>query len=542
MQQLPRQAKTVRNYSKKLSSEEFDEIEDLFNRYSDCLNWLLNLFSGIKQMVHIMRWQNIRNDIRTLEKKIKKERKNDPNSLLAKQPLMIEMFGFQGRHWVEAVQEIANILNSMWEGMAYTETKLITANPNLTDDMKAYLYYVLAARPAWQAILLYKEKFYQGTKVYQQLRKKLAAKELQYCQSYLRRITYAHKRHPQVKNKRCMWYDDNMYHFDKNNSALFSFMSEKRGKRYKVELTSPFCYSKSGNIQLILNRQKKRIEIHKLVQAKTHLNNNPTNIEGADKGEYAILSLSSDHEYGIGYSKIVTPEARRVYHRRIHRSKYFKKDKSFIKEIKVLHEEQKKHPLSQRKQKRLYNLQRKHHNLSNRHLGTVYGDKQHNTFVAHSEAIINQAVRQMIKQEKLTKLAKEDLTFVKITKKANNIKTKIMRIYWSFWNKGLINKRLEYLCNSYNVQYQDVNAAYTSKYCPYCNSPVYKRYGKHKEYVWCPICGELNANTIAGKNIKNRLTDSAIKLYTPAKKVAKIMKKRAKQTEMKYKKQYANIL
>lgn len=538
-----KQKKTVTLYSEKLSDIDYYRMDKLFVRYGNCRDYFLKSLCTFNSMVIILHWQKIRNQVRKNEKKIIEARKKHPRSKLAHQRLLSEKYRFPGRYWVEALQEACATLNSIWECMAYIEKGLIIKNKNLTDDMKQYLFYVLKARIIWQAILLKKESSYKGPKNYLKLRNRLTDKELKYCFTYLRRITRSHRSKPRVKSNRSIWCDDPMYSMIKKdkNKVEFRFMSQKKEKRFCVDLTSPYCYSKKGDIRIILDRDKHRIEVHKLIYVNTKINNYKPKVEGGDKGNHAIISMSSGNEYGINYNKITNKEALRVLHRRYHRTKYFKKDKSFKKKIKELKEEQKKHVLSKQKQKTLYNLQSKHQSLQVHHLGTLNGNRHHNKFVAHSASFVNKSLRQMIRKEQITFLAKEDLTFVTVTKKANTFLTKLMRIYWSFWNKGYINERIEYLCDFYGIKYQDVNAAYTSQYCPHCHCKILYRFGRHKEFARCPICGIINANTIAGENIKSRLYDKEITLSTPHKEVKKIMDKRMSQAGQAFQKQYADV-
>ena len=63
-----------------------------------------------------------------------------------------------------------------------------------------------------------------------------------------------------------------------------------------------------------------------------------------------------------------------------------------------------------------------------------------------------------------------------------------------------------------------VSAAYTSQFCAKCGARLDKMTRTHHEIGHCPNCGEIDANINAGENIKVRLYDSAIQLYTPYKK------------------------
>ena len=94
------------------------------------------------------------------------------------------------------------------------------------------------------------------------------------------------------------------------------------------------------------------------------------------------------------------------------------------------------------------------------------------------------------------------------------------------WCKGVLDERLEYIPSLHGVKTEKVNAAYTSQFCAECGAQLTERKGTHNEIGVCPNCGEINANTNAAKNIKARLKDKEITLYTPHKKVKEILLRR----------------
>ena len=56
-----------------------------------------------------------------------------------------------------------------------------------------------------------------------------------------------------------------------------------------------------------------------------------------------------------------------------------------------------------------------------------------------------------------------------------------------------------------------------------CGARLDNRTGIHHEIWHCPNCGEIDANINAAKNIKARLYDSEIQLFTPYKQIEKIL-------------------
>ncbi|MDA3795518.1 transposase, partial [Lactobacillus delbrueckii] len=77
----------------------------------------------------------------------------------------------------------------------------------------------------------------------------------------------------------------------------FSFSSDVPRKQFSVEMTSPWSYPRTGDITVVLDRIKQRLEVHKLISSKRYSNDSKKAI-GIDKGLATLLSCSSGNEYG----------------------------------------------------------------------------------------------------------------------------------------------------------------------------------------------------------------------------------------------------
>lgn len=291
--------------------------------------------------------------------------------------------------------------------------------------------------------------------------------------------------HKVSKHNKSMTYDENMYRFPNSNHMRLA--TAKAKKVIQIELTSNWHYSQKGDVQVILNCDKKCIEIHKLIEShKTPIKQE--NIIGIDKGLYTLISCSSGHEYGIGYSKYSNANAEWMSNKNGNRHKNYIDNKMPTA----------KHYRRQRDGKR-----------------------------AHLKSLIDHAVRQMFFKEHPSLIVKEDLSFTKDKlPKAKNKWVAKQRRNLATWAKGMLNERIEYYCDKFNVPFVDINPAYTSQYCPICGIKFLRREGKHHEIAVCPNCGKMNANIAAAKNVKKRKDDSEINLYTPYKEVKKILDSR----------------
>ncbi|MCQ5117605.1 hypothetical protein NE623_14665, partial [Gemmiger formicilis] len=69
---------------------------------------------------------------------------------------------------------------------------------------------------------------------------------------------------------------------------------------------------KRGDIQLILDRDKKRLEVHRAIKAVAYNIRKPQKQLGMDKGLATLISCSSGQEYGADFSKLVSAEVERI--------------------------------------------------------------------------------------------------------------------------------------------------------------------------------------------------------------------------------------
>lgn len=466
--------KTIKAYSVKLDDETFNALDKLFISYGKCRSRFFNELCGINHMTLNFREQ--RNLIR--QKKISAK--------------LVKQYDFLGKHWTYALFETCSNLNSMWSNLRSKLKTTIRDNDRLNEQERHLLFFVLSFRELWQGALKYdKQAVYALPKKYQKSYFKVLDEVKPERQkavfSYLRRITRRYKPKPRKsgKHNKSMTYDENMYRFTDLSTIRIS--SNKTRKVYVIKLTSDWHYDQKGNLVLVLDRTKKRLEFHKLIQTRTHALKYQAPI-GIDKGESTLLSCSTGNEYGILFGNKLNEEVERLCEVNKNRNRARSKDNATG-------------------NKRYLKAKKRHR---------AYLDSQ-----------ISHAVYTMLLTEKPSLIVKEDLTFTKTKiKSKDKSKAKIHR-YLNSWLKGELNDRIEYLCQKYGIGFEDVNPAYTSQYCPNCGHKFLTRYGKHHSLTLCKNCGEMNANISASKNILKRKDDKEINLYTPYKKVQEILEQRA---------------
>jgi len=135
---------------------------------------------------------------------------------------------------------------------------------------------------------------------------------------------------------------------------------------------------------------------------------------------------------------------------------------------------------------------------------------------AEMERLINTAIRQVARKRQPKTVVTEKLD---IRGKAQS--KKISRRV-SQWTRNILKERTEFLASVEGFHRQQVNPAYTSQTCPACGF-VHKA-NRQGDTFQCLYCGHANvADRVAATNLKARLFDSEITLWTPKERVKKIL-------------------
>ena len=506
-------SKTIRAYSIKLDEDAFQELDQLFISYGKCRNMFLNQYCGINHMLDVKQYFNLRNEL------VKSSQGN----------AYAEKYHFLQKHWKYALRDACANINAMWSNLANQIRKAVQANELVDEDEQHLIYYLLSMRELWyyaltadQAVLAQLKPAYQ--KHLSELEQSVTAKQRKHAYSYLRRLTRRYKYVPRKHTNlnRSMAYDENMYRFQGEELKQVAISSGVSRQKFAFSLTSPWHYRLKGDLQIILDRDKKRIEIHKAIKARQKKDYQANQKLGIDKGMATLVSCSSGQEYGKGFSQLTGPQIEKESQYLAQRNPYYGRRYQLKKQIEEIKHVQTRRAIIKRKQ-----LSAELAKIEDNNIGHKRKDKRHEALRACRESFINHAIKEMIEHEAPSLIVKEDLTFTKdkTTKKGNKYERKARRNL-SSWTKGTLNTRLEYYCQQYGIDFKDVNPAYTSQYCPNCGRHFEFRFGKHNEKTICPNCGEMNCNIAASKNILARADDKEIALYTPYDKVKAILDQR----------------
>ena len=498
-----------------VNEDTFAVLDALFESYRQCKNMFLERFCGIGNIANIQSFYTLRNTIRAEQKHIQEELRQHGNKTYC------EIFGIQGRFWVMALSDACMTLKSMWTNLGnLCKIKLRDNHPDLTKEERAYCNYVLSSPEILYCILNDIEYNKKPSKTYGKILadiKHLDKIRMDYLYSLLKRLIRNNKPYPEAKRAGCILLDESMYTIKtEDNIDYLYLMTITRGMRLKLKLNGRFCYNRKGNVQIILNREKRNVSIHKCIQTRQRKGNFVYPV-GMDKGYATLLSCNDGNgntpEYGEEFGQLISAEVERINKKNTNNNYFYSKRTKLLKKLE-----------SADSQQEAIQVKQKIQNLERNHLGNKRYRKQHGKAVKHMEADINKNIRKCIEEMNPSEIVLEDLTFTSGKKKQNG---KSFNRKMASWQKGYLDGRLLYIGKLFGAKTEHINAAYTSQYCSICGSKLGPRYGKRHELADCEICGKVNANTNAAGNVLARRNDKKIMQYTPYRKVKEICEGRA---------------
>lgn len=511
--------KCVKLESQTLTFSQCIILETCLNTYLKCKNYFYDLLCGDKYMVKVQNAKNLRTELSRKQKQTGKSYQ--------------ELFHIPQRYWVMPLFDVCSNLNSMWSNLKNFLKKRVRENDNLTKDERMYCYVILNNRELWYNVLHWIDL---NDNYLNSLNLKITEQRKKSLNNYIRRITKENMfKKPHSTEIKSMWLVPEMYFYtDKFDKTKISFATIFPRKYFEIKLKGLVKFSRKGNIQIVYKRDKHVIELHKTINSKVS-NKKHLNKRGVDKGYTNLLSCSNDKEYGKNIGIIFTNIAEWLNSESEKRNFYLNLCKKFEKERSELLIKRKNTSSKKEKEyllKKIKTLTKKIENIKNNNLSKKRFQKEYNKKNEYTKQLINNSIIQMYVEGDIKILGVEDLSFVNYM---SPYKGRKFNRKMSYWLKGYIDERLEYIGTRMNCKIQKVNAAYTSQFCAECGAKLTSRTGKHHEIGDCPNCGEINANTNASKNIEDRLTDKEIDLYTPYKKVKQILENRYKNKQNKHK-------
>jgi IS605 OrfB family transposase len=327
---------------------------------------------------------------------------------------------------------------------------------------------------------------------------KLSRAEKKRVRNYLRRIIRRKRGdRPVARTARSFALDANMYSIvekpgsdrDKKNTQFLTIMGLEPRKRLVIPLTGYSHFA--GNIRIVLDFQKQRVEVHTINEM----------IEEYFQGETIALDA--------GISEVFTDEKGNQY------------EPAFGKTLGVISTQLNKTGKARNKAHALRKTSSKHkaHRIRKYNLGKQKKQKRTRKARERIRQQISCAIRQVVKTRKPGLIVTENLD-IRGKSKSKELSRRV-----TIWMRSSLKERLGFLALVEGFHQQQVNPAYTSQMCPTC---LFVDKGNRAGDIFkCLNCGYSDhADRVAANNLLARRNDPEITIYTPKSVVWSILQKR----------------
>jgi len=470
LQKKTMQKKTIRQVSQTaLDAYSMAQFQAIANRYASVKNYVASRYNGPKSLVLLTRYrQTIRPELNHSD--------------------FSENCGLSTRYWQLALDEAIAGIKAEWSNTKNRVRQAVRLNNNLSENEKHYINFVLHWNDVLSAICCYHD-FVAPDKLPDIGNREHAIHNL--TRRYVRR----YKGHASIaKKKRSFMIDSSMYRYQNGQIEIAGLIS---GKRLRIPLTDK---NKHKGVLRVVLLSDGRLEIHKCksVRCNTLLSKTKKNerILAIDKGYTSLFATNTDREYGMTLGVLLSAETERLNVKNKRRNAIWAQMHTL--------EQTGDHVKANRIRDNNFGYLKYNHQK-----------RQHNEQLIN---LINHSIRAMLLIEQPNRVIVEELNFNSWSRKMpKHIKRNLSR-----WVKGVIQTRIDYICESYNIPIEKVNPAHTSQICCKCGK-FGKRVGKT---FTCPTCGRSDADINAAHNIHDRYFDKEINPYTPYQQVKVILQKR----------------
>ena len=425
--------------------------------------------------------------------------------------------GVSARMWKLAQKDAYETVKKQWAALAERIRPLVAAHRpgsglgdvNWTDNQMRYAYWLLSD-PRRLAQLV-------GGEAVIPKHFKIEAGQRKVVGNYLRRVVRRQRgEQPCVKLERAFTLDANMYDIKVSaaGTQILAITSLIPRQRLRIPLAGQTVIR--GNIQIVLDEAKQRVEVHYAAAIK------PTKRQ-VSVAVAAVVDAAHSPKQGdsqetdevivavdAGLSEVFTDEAGNRYGTGLGRLIYEESDRILTKN---------------RRRNKLYQLAEKHSragrlqkagNIRRFNLGQKKQKAQRRRNQIELERQINTALNQLFRQRQPTILVTEKLDL------RGKAKSKKLSRQVSLWPRGILQERTDFKALATGCCRKQVNPAYTSQMCPHCGFVNGKN--RNGDRFKCLNCGhEQDADRVAAMNLKARRTDPDITLWTPKERVKIIL-------------------
>ena len=372
------------------------------------------------------------------------------------------------RYWKICLSHVLGNIKTLLENIKKLIRKATYNNSNLSSEDRHYIYTVLKSSEYLENVLRRKklsDYLYDKFKINH---KKLNNLIRRYFRRYKNKIPYS-------KKNNFLILDSGLY---KYKDGFLKISTLNKGKRIEFKMKDERVFK--GNLLTVFGTKK--FESKTIFEAE--------NSVAIDKGYKKLIATDKNTFYGTEYSLL----NKDLIDKQIEKLK----NRNRLSQVAKRHKET--------------GNSKKVENIFKNNLGRIKQKRFAKKIRKRSENYINKEINDFFEKEKPTEIIKEDLTWENYkNKKKKGFKNQIER-----WEKGVLDKSVEWNALQKNIKITNINPAYTSQICHICDS-----FGKRNgENFTCQCCqSKMDADVNAAHNIRKRKNIKEIDLYTNTKKV-----------------------
>jgi transposase len=384
-----------------------------------------------------------------------------------------------------ALKDAYETVNKEWSALASELRPRIARRSDWSQLQKRYAYWLIKSPQRLAQLMAAKATIPTHFEISFTDRKKV--------QNYLRRVIRRNRgRSPRVRSGRSAAFDANMYEvFEEEGAQYIKVMSLHPRERIVIPLTGKTPIR--GNIRLVLDWEQRRAEIHYTseVKAAPSLTGEPC---GLDAGVSEVFTDEQGNRYGGELGEVLVEASNHLTEVGRKRNR--------------LHQIAKKAEARGDKTKanriRKFNLGRKKLRATRRKAR------------CELERQINAAMNEVLRQRQPSAIATERLD-IRGKAKSKHLSRKV-----SLWTRHILKERVDFKASAGGSRREQVNPAYSSQMCPNCG--FVHRDNRRGDAFQCLYCGhEDSSDRVAAYNLRARLADPQITLWTPKERVKAIL-------------------
>lgn len=469
---IKKYVRTVKRYSLKVNILKWLNLLELLEAQTKEKDYFLCQYSGIRNIYKTYNFYEVRNKL------VSNRYKNNT--------------GLQARQWKLSLKDSLETLNRYWASIGARWKGRIFKARGLHKIEKYYLLKAVSSCPGMYNIVKY------GFKVtFPKIETTL--QERKRCHRFLKKLIKEEiNSMPRVNQIRSYLAEPETYRiFEHKGRQYIALMTKKPQKRIVIPLTGKAKIS--GQIRIVFDFEKCRLEIHHLVKSKVKRQKPQGETIGIDLGITEVFTDSNGDKWGTDFGKTI--------------SKYSDKQKDKGKKRNKLHALSKKYKEKgkQKKAKKIekYNLGKKKLKLKN--------TKQRKELTKQ----VNESINRFLDKKDPKKVIYEDLSHMR-----GKAKSKRMSRLVSAWIRRIIRERMKFKIESQGGSLlQAVNCSHSSRICPICGWVA--RGNRNGDRFKCQFCGyTAESDYTAAMEILRREKDTEIKIWTHRNQVYKILLQR----------------